>query len=143
MAVNSYQRVANPIGTKIKRSRGKFRKHVVAIWLTAILLSIIQLFIYRCKNIITNDKEKSNSKIYCYCHETWADNPVKDAFYYASFTIWIFLQTYLIPAIVLITMYLKMILKLRQRNLTTVVGSVISQNTQTTIRVNQILIFFT
>jgi hypothetical protein len=136
LAINSYQRVANPISTKISGSKGKFRKHVVAIWLTAISLSVIQLFIYRCQSVITVQKKlKFNSTNYCYCHETWGDDPEIFALYYSSYTVWIFLQTYLIPAVILITMYLKMILKLRQRNLVTANSKSNSQNSQTTTKV--------
>ena len=109
--MNQYQCVANPINHKSKRSKRKFRKIIVAIWLIASCFSVIQLFIYRCKPISTD--EVSNK--YCYCYETWGTDRENTAKYYAAYTVWIFFQTYLFPAIVIIVMYSKVILTLRER----------------------------
>jgi hypothetical protein len=114
LAVNRYQCVANPLNHKAKRSTRKFRKIIAGIWLIAISFSIIQLFIYKSKS-----HEKKNGISIDKCIEIWHDNKETNSKFYAGYTVWIFFQTYLIPAIIIIIMYSKVILKLHGRNKST------------------------
>ena len=114
LAVNRYQCVANPLKHKTKRSTRKFRKIIAGIWLIAISFSIIQLFIYKCKS--GENAEGIQIKTHCHCVEFWDSERSSNHRYYAGYTVWIFLQTYLIPAVIIITLYSKVIFKLRERN---------------------------
>jgi hypothetical protein len=54
---------------------------------------------------------------YCVCREVWVESDESaSAKYYLAYTVWIFLQTYLIPVLILIIMYSKIIYILWNRN---------------------------
>lgn len=111
LAVQRYRAVKDPFKHKANRSSTKTAFHVTTIWIISIMFSSIQLFIYKCKPI--------NGQNHCLCHESYS-HFVKSrndtARFYTAYTIWIFLQTYLIPAIIISIMYSKVIIKLRERN---------------------------
>jgi hypothetical protein len=71
---------------------------------------------------ITNQTEIATTSYYvtnwyCVCREVWVESDESaSAKYYLAYTIWIFLQTYLIPVFILIIMYSKIIYILWNRN---------------------------
>lgn len=115
LAVKRFRAVNNPLIHKANRSSAKKVCHVISIWMISIMFSSIQLFIYQCKPIKTTNKNNQN---HCLCHESYSilgSSRYNTARFYAGYTIWIFLQTYLIPAIIISIMYSKVIIKLRER----------------------------
>lgn len=114
LAINRYQCVANPLSHKAKRSTRKFRKIIAGIWIISFCFSVIQLFIYQCKSKMHADGTPIGT--HCYCVEIWVSERNSNNRFYAGYTVWIFLQTYLIPAVIIIIMYSKVILKLNERS---------------------------
>ena len=115
LAVNRFNAVSNPITHRAKNSKNKIRKNIAAIWILAVCLSVVQLFIYTCQKPELSMEHAAEAD-FCYCHEKWTSNEKNSTHYYSAYTIWIFLQTYLVPAVIIIIMYTKIMIRLLKRN---------------------------
>ncbi|RMZ93030.1 substance-P receptor-like [Brachionus plicatilis] len=123
LAINRFFAVAYPLKYNSSKNRNHNRKSLTIIWMVAILLASAQLFIYKSVPIkyqknsySTNVSGDNGVDTYYVCSEIWDSNISTSAKYYLIYTIWIFLQTFLIPVIILIIMYSKIISILWNRN---------------------------
>ncbi|CAF1027580.1 unnamed protein product, partial [Brachionus calyciflorus] len=129
LAINRFYAVAYPLKYNSSKNRYHNRKSLIIIWIVAILLASVQLFIYKCvpikyykngENTPINSSvlidDNNNTDTYYVCSEIWDSNVSTSAKYYLAYTIWIFLQTFLIPVIILTIMYSKIISILWNRN---------------------------
>lgn len=120
LAINRYNAVVYPLKYNSEKTKNQKRKSILAIWLISISLSIIQLFIYKCDSseYTQTDLNSNESKqSYCYCQEIWDPKNVgNDAKYYLAYTLWIFIETYALPGIIIIIIYSKIISILWKRN---------------------------
>lgn len=130
LAINRFFAVAYPLKYNSSKTKNHNRKSLILIWLMSIGLASIQLFIYKC--VDTNNSSASNLKSMnmtdtkisdssvkennYVCKEIWDSNESTSAKYYLAYTIWIFMETFLIPVIILIIMYSKIISILWKRN---------------------------
>lgn len=124
LAINRFFAVAYPLKYNSSKTKNHNRKSLTIIWMVAILLASAQLFIYKSvpikyyknSNSMSNISTEDNLDTYYVCSEIWDSNISTSAKYYLIYTIWIFLQTFLIPVIILIIMYSKIISILWNRN---------------------------
>lgn len=138
LAINRFFAVAYPLKYNSMRTKRQKRVSLILVWIAAISISSIQLFIYKCHCTTTsgskpliNINNNSNSSLECpesqeeerdcRCLEIWdSKNAQTSATYYLVYTVWIFMQTYCIPVVILIIMYSRIISILRNRNTTNV-----------------------
>lgn len=121
LAINRFFAVAYPLKYNSSKTKNHNRKSLIIIWMVSILLASAQLFIYKSvpiKYYKNADSTNVSTEVdtYYVCSEIWDSNISTSAKYYLIYTIWIFLQTFLIPVIILIIMYSKIISILWNRN---------------------------
>ncbi len=100
--------VNDPLSYNANKSKSRTRTTIALIWVISILLSSIHLFIYSC-----HFKDQTGV---CYCQEIWNYDRSVNSIYYTFYTAWIFLQTYFLPACVIIFTYQRIIVKIKNRN---------------------------
>jgi hypothetical protein len=127
LAINRFFAVAYPLKyNSIKTSKQKLMS-LILVWIGSIGISSVQLFIYKCVYIPeasrNNNTEYENAcgisrpkNHYRACKEIWSENGSTSAKYYTAYTIWIFMQTYCLPVLILVIMYSRIISILMTRS---------------------------
>ncbi len=115
LAINRFFAVAYPLKYNALKTKRQKRVSLIVVWLVSVGISCVQLFINKCYE--APDKTRQDAGDHFICKEVWDEADAdRNARLTLMYTIWIFMQTYCIPVLILIVMYSRIIAILKNRN---------------------------